>query len=63
MPRKYKRLRYEDRIKLEALLMEGEKIEKIAETLGVHRTTIYKEFKRSGTNELTYTADVAQETL
>ncbi len=63
MARKYRRLRYEDRKTIETMLKDGRKIEKIAEELGVHRSTIYKEFKRSGTDERTYTADVAQETL
>lgn len=63
MARKYKRLRYEDRQTIEKMLKKGNSIVEIATAVGVHRDTIYKEFKRSGTNELTYTADKAQETL
>ena len=61
--KQYKRLRYEDRQMIEKMLRAGNNIEGIAAAVGVHRSTIYKEFKRSGTDELTYTADVAQATL
>lgn len=63
MARKYKRLRYEDRQTIEKMLKKGNSIVEIATVVGVHRDTIYKEFKRSGTDEFTYTADKAQETL
>ena len=56
MARRYKRLRYEDRRTIEKML-------KIAAAVGTHRDTIYKEIERSGTDKLTYTADVAQATL
>lgn len=63
MARKYKRLRYEDRRTIEKMLKAGDSVVAIAEALGVHRDTIYKEFNRSGTDQRTYTADVAQATL
>ena len=63
MARRYKRLRYEDRRTIEKMLKAGDSVVMIAGALGVHRDTIYKEIKRSGTDELTYTADVAQATL
>lgn len=63
MARKYKRLRYEDRQTIEKMLKAGDSIIEIAAAVGVHRDTIYKEFKRSGMDERTYTADVAQATL
>lgn len=63
MARKYKRLRYEDRQIIEKMLKTGKSIAEIAAAVGVHRDTIYKELKRSGMDELTYTADVAQATL
>ncbi len=63
MARKYKRLRYEDRQTIEKMLKKGNSIVEIATVVGVHRDTIYKEFKRSGTDEFTYTAEKAQETL
>ncbi len=61
--RKYKRLRYEDRRTIEKMLKAGDSIAVIAVAVGVHRDTIYKEFNRSGTDQHTYTADVAQATL
>lgn len=61
--KQYKRLRYKDRQTIEKMLKAGDSIVEIAAAVGVHRDTIYKELKRSGTDELTYTADVAQATL
>lgn len=57
-----------DRIKLEALLKEGINKTKIAEHLGVHRSTIYNELKRGQyehrnsdwTTEMRYSPDIAQ---
>lgn len=63
MARKYKRLRYEDRRTIEKMLKAGDSVVMIAGALGVHRDTIYKELNRSGTDQHTYTADVAQATL
>lgn len=63
MARKYRRIRYEDRRKIEKMLKAGSSVVKIAGELGVHRDTIYKEFYRSGTDQHTYTADAAQATL
>ena len=51
--RKYKRLHYEDR----------QTIKDIAAALGTHRDTIYREFKRCGTTQETYTAARGQQTL
>lgn len=63
MARKYKRLRYEDRKTIEKMFKAGNSVVVIAKELGVHRDTIYKELTRSGTDQHTYTADIAQETL
>ncbi len=63
MARKYKRLRYEDRRTIEKMLKAGDSVVMIAGALGVHRDTIYKELNRSGTDQHTYTADIAQATL
>jgi IS30 family transposase len=60
MARKYKRLRYEDRQTIETMLKSGEDIVEIAKAIGVHRDTIYKEITRSGADQNTYTADMAQ---
>ncbi len=55
-----KRLRFEDRQKIEKLNNEGVKVALIAEAVGVHRATIYNELKRGGTP---YKAQVAQRAL
>lgn len=55
-----KRLRYEDRQKIERMTAQNERVIVIADTIGVCRQTIYKELKRGGTP---YRADVAQRTV
>ena len=47
--RKYKRLHYEDRQTIEAMSKQGSSVSDIAEALGTHRDTIYREFKRCKT--------------
>ena len=56
-------MRYEDRQTIEKMLKAGDSVVVIARELGVHRDTIYKELTRSGTDQHTYTADMAQATL
>ncbi len=63
MARKYKRLRYEDRQVIEKMSREGSRVIDIANALGVHRDTIYKEYTRCGATADTYSAEKAQETL
>lgn len=61
-------LTFADRITLEALTKAGHRVVEIAEQLGVHRSTIYKELKRGQyvhlnsdfTEELRYSPDIAQ---
>ena len=53
--RKYKRLHYEDRQTIEAMSKQGSSVSDIAEALGTHRDTIYREFKRCGLTLKTYT--------
>lgn len=60
MRKKIKRLNYEDRKKIEEMTKQGIRVSIIAETIGVHRATIYNELKRSGTP---YRAEVAQRTI
>lgn len=55
-----KRLRYEDRQKIEKMTAKNERVIVIADTIGVCRQTIYKELKRGGTP---YRAEVAQRTV
>ena len=55
--RKYKRLHYEDRQTIEAMSKQGSSVSDIAEALGTHRDTIYREFKRCNATLKTYTAE------
>lgn len=55
-----RRLNYEDRQQIEWLRKKGVRVSEIAETLGVHRATIYNELKRGGNP---YNADFAQKRL
>ncbi len=55
-----RRLNYEDRKKIEKLTEQGTRVIIIADTIGVHRATIYNELKRGGTP---YRAEVAQRTV
>ena len=63
MARNYRRLRYEDRQRIEKNFKENKSIAETAELIGVHRDTIYKELHRSGLTRETYRAAVAQQTL
>ena len=58
--RKYKRLHYEDRQTIEAMSKQGSSVSDIAEVLGTHRDTIYREFKRCNATLKTYTAGGAE---
>lgn len=58
--RKYKRLHYEDRQTIEAMSKQGSSVSDIAEALGTHRDTIYREFKRCNATLKTYTAEPAK---
>lgn len=67
--RHYKTLTWDDRLKIEALLKVGISPKKIADELGVHFTTIYRELKRGQyehlntdyTTELRYSPDISEE--
>lgn len=61
--RKYKRLRYEDRQTIEAMSKQGSSVKEIADELGTHRDTIYREIKRCGATLGTYTAAAGQQAL
>lgn len=60
MRKNVKRLNYEDRKKIEEMTKQGTRVIIIADTIGVHRETIYNELKRGGTP---YRAEVAQRTV
>ena len=55
-----RRLNFEDRKVIEELMRRRERIVVIADTVGVHRATIYNELKRSG---VPYNAEEAQKTV
>lgn len=55
-----RRLNYEDRKRIEKMKEQGVRVIVIADTIGVHRATIYNELKRGGTP---YRAEVAQRTV
>lgn len=55
-----RRLNYEDRKKIEKMKAQGVKVIVIANTIGFHRATIYKELKRGG---IPYQAEVAQKSV
>ncbi len=55
-----RRLNYEDRKRIEKMKEQGARVIVIADTIGVHRATIYNELKRGGTP---YRAEVAQRTV
>ncbi len=57
-PRKpYKRLRFEDRKKIEALSAQGKTVDEMALIIGVHSATMYRELEKGGDP---YSAEVAQ---
>lgn len=58
--KKVKRLTYEDRQIIEKMMRQGARVILIADSLNVHRATIYKELKRGGRP---YRADVAQRSV
>ena len=58
--KKTKRLRYEDRVIIERMSKAGKKVADIANEIGVHRDTIYKEFTRCGATKETDSAEKAQ---
>ncbi|NCC42922.1 MAG: IS30 family transposase [Clostridia bacterium] len=67
--RKFKQLKRADRLRLETLLKAGHGKKEIAELLGVHISTIYREVKRGTfvalnpdlTTEIRYSPDIAHE--
>lgn len=65
----YRYMTLADRQKLESLYLKGERVQDIADELGVHVTTVYKELKRGETGGLDrnmrseYSATLAQRRL
>ncbi len=64
MARKYKRIVFADRQRIEAMYKSGIKPECIAEKIGVHVATMYRELERGGVKDGTgYNADTAQRAI
>lgn len=65
----YRYMTLADRQKLEALYLKGERVQDIADQIGAHVATVYKELKRGETGELDrnmrreYSAMLAQRRL
>lgn len=65
----YRYMTLADRQKLESLYLKGERVQDIADTIGVHVATVYKELKRGETGRLDrnmrpeYSATLAQRRL
>ena len=57
---KYHHLKSEDRLKLYSLLLEGLALQAIADELGFHKSTIYRELARNST-KLGYRPDIASQ--
>lgn len=69
MRRRFRHLSWTDRIKIETMLKTGHTVREIAEEIGVHISTIYREVKRGvfehlntdWTTETRYSPDIAQQ--
>ena len=67
--RAYKQLNWTSRIKLETMLKHGHSKKEIAEELGVHISTVYRELKRGETGGLNgnycpaYSAEAAEKAV
>jgi len=57
---KYKQLSLEQRSQLQLLLKMGISKKKLAEELGVHRSTVYRELKRNAKKDGGYSARYAE---
>ena len=58
--RKYKKITYSDRRRIEKMYKNGVDVDMIALDIGVARQTIYREIKRGQDENGDYNADVAQ---
>ena len=63
MKRKYTHITYEGRKIIEKMTESGSSVQEMADVLGVHRDTIYRELRRGAAVEKKYSADVAQQSL
>ena len=58
--RKYKRISYEERKRIEKMYKNGVNVRLIAEDIGVAHTTLYRELKRGEGDDGEYNAELAQ---
>ena len=58
--KKYKRIGFEDRKKIELLNSQGKTVDEMALAIGVHSATMYRELERGGEP---YRAEVAQQSI
>lgn len=61
--RKRKKIQYDDRKVIQQMCKAGISTAEIAQAIGVHRSSLYREYKRCGLNynsRFLYNADVAQ---
>ncbi len=66
MARRYKRLVFADRQQIEAMYNSGMNEKELAEKIGVHIATIYRELERGKivvADNVKYSADVAQRAI
>lgn len=56
----YKRLKFEDRKKIEQLAAAGKTVDEMALIIGVHSTTMYRELEKGGNP---YRAEIAQKNI
>ncbi|WP_106790444.1 helix-turn-helix domain-containing protein [Lachnoclostridium sp. An196] len=64
MARKYKRLVFADRQRIEEMRRQGMSEKEIAAAVGVHIATIYRELDRgTGNGKNAYSAEVAQRAI
>lgn len=64
MARKYKRLVFADRQRIEEMRRQGMSEKEIAAAVGVHIATIYRELDRgTGNGKNVYSAEVAQRAI
>ncbi|MCD8366102.1 MAG: helix-turn-helix domain-containing protein [Clostridiales bacterium] len=56
----YKKLRFEDRQRIEQLCADGKTVDEMALIIGVHSSTMYRELERGGDP---YSAEAAQRNI
>lgn len=60
MTKNYKHIKETNRLRIYALILEGQSIERISQEIGVHRSTIYRELNRNS-SKFGYRPDFASQ--